>query len=183
MEAWEEVRRNPKPYVPFLKARLSLERIEAARDVDRFRGILNAALLLIRLGGNEERAFLVEQLKQLHQRRDALSTQVKERAPGRGASPAPRGEDAFKELLGHRGRVTQLESAILRGFAEAGDPRLRDTVLPRLDHDQDMRDRYIEYFEATGREDPVVRARLKKLLEAQGSPVTEQRLRHFFEEK
>ncbi|WP_152621841.1 hypothetical protein [Archangium violaceum] len=182
-ETWEEVRRNPKPYLPFLKARLSLERLEAAKDVEQFRGILNSAHILILLGGDDEREFLVTQLKHLHQKRDELSTQVKKRAPKSGASLSPSEEASFKELVRHRGRVTQLENAILRGFAEVGDSRLRDTVLPRLDYDTDMRDRYIEYFEVTGRKDPVVRARLKKLLEAPGSPVTEQHLRRFFEEK
>jgi hypothetical protein len=183
METWEEVRRNPKPYIPFLKVRVSLEHLEATHDVGQFRGILNSAHILILLGGNEEREFLVAQLKQLHQKRDELSTLVKSRAPGRGASLSPREEESFRELVRHRGRVTQLENAILMGFAEAGDARLRDTLLPRLDHDKDMRDRYIEYFEATGRKDPVVRAHLKKLLEDPGSPVTEQHLRRFFEEK
>ncbi|KFA94713.1 hypothetical protein Q664_01415 [Archangium violaceum Cb vi76] len=177
------MRRNPKPYLPFLKARLSLERLEAAKDVEQFRGILNSAHILILLGGDDEREFLVTQLKHLHQKRDELSTQVKKRAPKSGASLSPSEEASFKELVRHRGRVTQLENAILRGFAEVGDSRLRDTVLPRLDYDTDMRDRYIEYFEVTGRKDPVVRARLKKLLEAPGSPVTEQHLRRFFEEK
>jgi hypothetical protein len=183
METWEEVRRNPKPYLPSLKAQISLERIEAVQDVEQFRGILNATHILILLGREEERDFLVAKLKQLHQKRDELSTQVKARAPDRSDSLSPREEETFKALVRHRGRVTQLENAILRGFAEAGDPRLRDTILPRLEHDQDMRDRYIEYFEATGRKDPVVRARLKKMLEAPGSPVTEQHLRRFFEEK
>lgn len=182
-ETWEEVRRNPRPYLPYLKAQLSLERLEAAKDVEQLRGILNSARILLLVGRNEEREFLVTQLKQLQQKRDELSAQVKTRAPKSGASPSPSEEASFKELVGHRGRVTQLENAILRGFAEAGDSRLRDTLLPRLDHDEDMRDRYIEYFEATGREDPAVRARLKKLLEAPGSPVTKQNLRRFFEEK
>lgn len=182
METWAEVRRDPKPYLPFLKARVSLERLEAAQDVEQLRGILNAAQILILLGGNEEREFLVSRLKELHQKRDALSVQVNARAPRRGATLAPSEEASYRAVVLHRGRVTQLENTILRGFAEAGDARLRDTLLARLDTDEDMRDRYIEYFEATGRKDPVVRARLKKMLNATGSPTTEQHLRRFFAE-
>jgi hypothetical protein len=183
MQAWDEVRRNPKPYLPYLKERLSLESIEAAEDWSRLREIRNAASLLFRLGGSEERGFLLTRLKELQHKRDELSKQVHARAPRPGASLSPSEDASFTALVKHRGRYSILEQDILRSFADAGDPSLRDTLLPRLDHDKDMRDRYIEYFEATGREDPVVRVRLKKMLEAPDSLETEHHLRRFFEEK
>ncbi|WP_257454820.1 hypothetical protein [Archangium lipolyticum] len=180
LETWEEVRRNPKPYLPFLRARLTLESIEAAKEPERLRDILGATGLLLRLGGNEEREYLAARLKELHRKRDELSAQVKVRAHSLGASIA-RDDESFRTQVWHRGRLIQVENAILRGFAEERDSRLRDTLLPRLEQDADMRDRYIEYFEVTARQDPVVRARLKKMLAAPGSPVTEKRLRRFFE--
>ncbi len=108
---------------------------------------------------------------------------MKTRAPRPGAPLAASEEAPFRALVKRWGRLSQVERDILRGFSEAGDPSLRDTVLPRLEHDADMRDSYIEYFSATGREDPLVRARLKKMREKPSTPQTEDNLRRFFEEK
>jgi hypothetical protein len=183
MDTWEAVRRDPAPYLPHLKQRLSVENIEAAGDTLELREIRNATSLLFLLGGGEERGFLHARLKELQVKRDELSKQVRAKAPAPGAALSPSEDASFTALVKHWGRYSQLEQDILRGFAKAGDPSLRDTVLPRLEDDSDMRDAYLEYFEATSRGDPLVRDRLKKLLEAPVSPLTRHNLKHFFEEQ
>jgi hypothetical protein len=181
-ETWEEVRRDPKPYLPHLKARLTLERIEAAEDREQFRGIRNAISFLFKLGGSEARGFLMTRLKELHAKRDALTAQVHARVSRPGATHSLLHEDAsFVALLERRGRFSRVEQDILSGFAEAGDPSLRDTLLPRLKSDEDMLGYYVEYFKATGRNDSLVRAHLKKMLETPGSLSSREYLRSFFE--
>ncbi|MFY0566951.1 hypothetical protein ACN28E_24360 [Archangium lansingense] len=183
-DTWEEMKRNPKPYLPALKAQITMQRIEATTDNEQLRGILNAINYLVLLGGDEGRNMLVARLKELQQKRDVLSPELKARGRRLSSSTTPPSEwESFKANVKGLKRLLSVESTILDGFAQAGDLRLRDTVLPRLDDDKDMRDRYIEYFEATGRKDPVVRARLKKMLEAPASPSTRQSLKHFFEEQ
>jgi hypothetical protein len=71
---------------------------------------------------------------------------------------------------------------LLRAFAAVKDARLRDLLLPRLESGE-LREAYIDYLAATGQQDPVVRDRLRKMLEAPASPVTEQHLRRFFDEQ
>ncbi|WNG60922.1 hypothetical protein F0U59_44105 [Archangium gephyra] len=174
-DTWEEMKRDPKPYLPALKARITVQRIEAAKDQEQLRGIMNAVAYLVALGGDEGRNLLVARLRELHSKRDVLFAELKKQGRREGES--------FEAQVMLLNRFLTVERTILHGFSEAGDPRLRDTLLPRLDHDEDMRDSYIEYFEATARKDPVVRARLEKMLEAPVSPVTQRNLKRFFEER
>ncbi|MFY0530544.1 hypothetical protein ACN28I_47715 [Archangium gephyra] len=158
-----------------------MQRTEAATDKEQLRGILNAVKYLVLLGGDEGRNMLVARLKELQQKRDVLSPELKERSR-RLSSTAPPGEqESFEAGVMRLNRLLSVENTILDAFADAGDLRLRDTVLMRLGDDEDMRDRYIEYFKATGRQDPVVRACLEKMLEAPASPATRRSLKHFFE--
>jgi hypothetical protein len=183
MDTWETVRRDPGPYLPHLRTWISVERIEAAENPVQLHAPLNALGLLLQLGGREERGFARDFLKQLQAKRDALTVQVQARIRAAGAaSQALRDDASFRALIQRRGPFTQSEREVLRQFAELGDPSLCDLLLPRLDQDPDMRDTYIEYLGATCRKDPVVRARLRKMLEAPPSPQTAGALRHFFEE-
>ncbi|HZI15739.1 MAG TPA: hypothetical protein VE153_35560 [Myxococcus sp.] len=69
-------------------------------------------------------------------------------------------EQAIERLLGSNHGTSELASPELRQLGE----EVRRNPLA-----------------ATAREDPVVQARLRKLLEAPPNPVTEQHLRRFFE--
>lgn len=183
MDTWEAVRRDPAPYLPHLRAYLTLERIEAAKDPVQLHVPLSALGLLFRLGGSEERGFARDFLEQLQAKRDELSVPVEARIRAAGADARALADDpSFRDLIQHRGRFTLVAHEVIRRFSERGDPSLRDLLLPRLDQDADMRDASIEYFEATCRKDPLVRARLKKMLEGPLTPLTRYNLKHFFEE-
>ena len=176
------MRRDPRPYLPFLRARVSLERLERIEGEKDFqeqrREMFHAAWYLALLGGDEERDFLMEQMRQAQREGDQLTQQVN---AWLSRTPPPSREDAaFRQLVEHRGIVQGFELNLLTDFKEVGDPRLRDLLLPRLDHDRDGREGYIEYFMVTCREDPRVRARLRRMLEAPDDPSLEELLRRFF---
>src|SRR5690349_14058254 len=43
---WEEMKRNPRPYLPALRAQSAVQRIEAAKDMEQLRIIQNAVKYL-----------------------------------------------------------------------------------------------------------------------------------------
>jgi hypothetical protein len=181
LDTWEQVRQDPEPYLPFLKAHVTLERIEAAEDPLEFRSIQSALWFLFTLGGMEERAFMRAQVSALSARLDSVSPQMMAQLPKVGVSRSESEERAFQEVLGRYNRLSTLQQDILRLFAEAKDPSLRDVLVPRLEHDTGMLERYIDYFLATCREDPYVRFQLHKLLEAPSSLQAKDELKRFFD--
>ena len=180
METWEEVRQNPKPYIPALKEQMSLARLEATTASYELNPILNAATLLMTVGGSEERDFLVSFMKNLQQKRDEVSTKLKSQRPRRGAVSTSKEDKALQALTWQHVRLSQLETTILNGFKRASDPRLRDLLLARMDREEVMLEGYLDYFTATCREDPLVRARLEKLVIPPNFGTERRSLQRFF---
>lgn len=181
-QLWEEVRRNPQPYLAPLRARVSLELLEVTQEPRAHQATLSAASYLIVLGGEGERQRVVALLRELQREQDALSARIAAAARVRPLTAMPAEERmSFWALVGRQNRLLDTEGFLLRAIAAVGDARLRDLLLPRLESSE-LREAYIDYLATTGRQDPVVRARLRKMLEAPASPVMEQHLRRFFDE-
>ncbi|RKG85081.1 hypothetical protein D7V88_20630 [Corallococcus terminator] len=179
-QSWEAVRRNPQPHLPYLRSRATLSQLDAAQDPLAFQASLKAISYLLVLGQDAERQQVVELLREVQREQDVVSAQVATLARGRNiASMSPDEQPGYRAQVVRMNRLLDAEGFIVRAFAAVGDARLRDLLLPRLDSSE-LRNGYIDYLTTTGLQDPVVRARLKMMLEGSPSPVTEQHLRRFF---
>jgi hypothetical protein len=176
-EAAEAVRKDPGPYLPHLLAPLSAERILATEDDEALRRTANAAALLVILGGEEGRAAVAERLRALQRSRDEHTARKDTRLRTLKGQSAARQQRELRKLESPIRRLRRVEQVAITAFASAGDPRLQDTLLPRVASEPELQVTYLDYLQATGRDDPKVRAHLQRLLDTPGESDLKPRLR------
>lgn len=78
--------------------------------------LLSVLLSFLFLGGDEERDMLVVRLKELHQKRDVLSVEVKERGRRLSSATPPSERESFEARVMLLNRFLIVENTVLDGF-------------------------------------------------------------------
>ena len=164
LSAFERYKKDPAPHVPHFLVFLDERRVRSA-DQRTWMMCANAASLLT-FGNAEGRKLLRQKLVEFQTVRDGLRATQSAALKGLPAKPSAA---ELAPLLAREEEIKNLirvERSGVSGFASQRSLELRDLVLSRVETDSDLQDTYVDYFEATAKADPEVRARLQKMLDS-----------------